>query len=293
MKVNNQSHFFQLILATFCISTSGALGKYIDLPTPVVIWWRAILAALLLFLFCKYKKFNLKLNSKKDWTTIIASALLFCGHWIFYFYALKLSNVAIGMLALFTYPIFSALLEPLLLKTKFDVTYLFLGILVLLGIYTLAPEFNLESAYTQGILFGIASAICLALRNILSKKLIASYNASAIMLYQISIIAIILAPILFFMDTSAIKTEFPYVIILALITTAIGHTLLVSSLKYFSVSTASIINSIQPIFGIIIAYLFLNEIPANKTLIGGCIILFTVVFESFRAQKKAKLKSAS
>jgi len=42
------------------------------------------------------------------------------GHWITYFYALKLSNVAIGMLSLFAYPIFTALLEPFFIKVKFD-----------------------------------------------------------------------------------------------------------------------------------------------------------------------------
>ena len=63
------------------------------------------------------------------------------------------------------------------------------------------------------------------------------------------------------MDISNITTQYPYVILLALLTTAIGHSIFIHSLKYFSVSTASIINSIQPILGIIMAFFFLNEIP--------------------------------
>jgi drug/metabolite transporter (DMT)-like permease len=77
----------------------------------------------------------------------------------------------------------------------------------------------------------------------------------------------------------------PYLVLLGLLTTAVGHSLLVHSLKYFSVSTASIIASVQPIFGIIIAYFFLSEIPTWNTFWGGLLILSTVVMESVRSKK--------
>lgn len=285
MKNQHTTHLIQLSLATLFISTSGALGKHIDMPTPVVIWWRSILGALFLFTFCRYKKFDLKIYSKKDASSIIISALLMGGHWIFYFYALKLSNVAIGMLSLFTYPIITALLEPFFIKIKFEPIYILLSLMVLFGIYILAPEFNLESTHVQGVLFGLLSAICYALRNIMSKKLVGRYNGTHIMFYQVSVLTLVLLPTLFFMDTSNVTTQFPYIITLALITTAVGHTMLVNSLKHFSVSTASIISSIQPIFGIIIAFLFLNEIPTLNTFFGGSLILATVIIESVRSRK--------
>ena len=88
------------------------------------------------------------------------------------------------------------------------------------------------------------------------------------------------------LDTENIKTQYPYVLLLALLTTAIGHTLFINSLKYFKASTASIIGSSQPIFGIIIAYFFLNEIPTIHTFVGGALILSTVVIESIRSKNK-------
>ncbi|WP_445732716.1 DMT family transporter [Mariniflexile sp.] len=286
MKNQHSNHLLQLTLATLFISTSGALGKYIDLPTPVVIWWRCFLGGLFLYAFCYYKKFDLKVHSRKDAVAITISGLLLGAHWITYFYALKLSNVAIGMLSLFTFPIMTTFLEPLFIKVKFDPVYILLGVMVLFGIYLLAPEFNLESTYVKGILFGLLSALFFALRNIMSKKLVSSYNGTHIMLYQVSILSIVLAPTLFYFGTSGIKTEFPYVIMLALVTTAMGHTMLVNSLKHFTVSTASIINSTQPIFGIIIAFIFLNEIPTLNTYLGGSLILATVIIESVRSRNK-------
>jgi drug/metabolite transporter (DMT)-like permease len=229
---------------------------------------------------------NLKIYSKRDFLTILVSALFFGAHWITYFYALKLSNVAIGMLSLFTYPMITALIEPFFIKVKFDPMYIVLSIIVLLGLYILAPEFSLDNSYVEAIILGVISALLYSLRNIISKKLITTYTGMSIMLYQLIILSVLLLPVTFFMDISNISTQFPYIIALGLLTTAIGHTMIVSSFKHFSVSTASIISSTQPIFGIIIAFVFLNEIPNLNTFIGGSLILATVVIESIRSQKK-------
>lgn len=278
-------HLFWLTVATLFISTSGTLGKFIDMPTPVIIWWRSALAAVFLLVFCIYKGISLKIDTGKDRRTFFIGAVLMGSHWITYFIALKLSNVVIGMLSLFTFPVIIALLEPLFLKSKLDPIHIVLGLMVLTGVYILAPEFNLESSELQGLFFGVFSAFCYALRILILKGEVVKYNSTMLMFYQVAIISILLIPVFFFESTANIKTQYPYVIILALLTTAIGHTMFVNSLKYFKASTTSIIGSLQPIFGIIIAFLFLNEIPRLNTFIGGSLILATVVIESIRSKK--------
>ncbi len=286
MSATHSKHVFWLTLATIFISTSGALGKYIDMPTPVIIWWRCTLAGLFLFLYCRYKKVTLKVDYKKDGFTFIIAALLMGAHWITYFYALKVANVAIGMLSLFTFPVITALLEPLFFKLKFDPMHIVLGILVLLGISILAPDFDLNNTKLQGVILGLLSSIFYALRNLILKEKTTRYDGSLLMFYQVAILAVILFPMLFIMDTSRIETEYPFVILLALLTTAIGHTMFINSFKYFKVSTASIIGSSQPIFGIIIAFLFLNEVPSWNIFLGGTLIILTVVIESIRSKQK-------
>lgn len=288
MSKSHTNHLLMLTLATLFISTSGALGKFIDMPTPVIIWWRCSLGTLFLFIFCRIKKFNLKIYSTRDFSTLLLSSIFLGVHWITYFYALKLSNVALGMLSLFTFPVITALIEPLFTKTKLNPIHIFLALLVLVGIYILAPDFDFESNQVKGILFGIFSAFCYAIRNLMLKKPAALYNGTSLMMYQTLFLTILLLPVMFIQDISNITTQYPYVILLALITTAIGHSLFISSLKYFSVSTASIIGSMQPIFGIIIAFIFLNEIPTLNTFIGGLIILSTVVIESLRTSRVQK-----
>ena len=191
MKSQHTNHLLELLLGTLFISTSGVLGKFIDLPTPVIIWFRSALGALFLFVFCKYKKYNIKITSKKDFSTVLLSALFLGTHWITYFYSLKLSNVALGMLSLFTFPVITAFLEPLFIKTKFDKSHILFGIIVLIGIYILSPDFDFESSQVKGILLGVFSAFCYAIRNLILKRNISSFSGTSLMMYQIAILSFI------------------------------------------------------------------------------------------------------
>ncbi|MDY8138926.1 DMT family transporter [Aquimarina sp. 2201CG5-10] len=274
----------ELNLAMLLISTSGALGRYIDMPVPVTIGSRAILAGVLLFLFCKWRKISLHIESK-DRVTIMVGGILMGLHWITYFYALRLSNVAIGMISLFTYPVITSLLEPLILKTKFQKMHLVLGIMVLLGIYFLVPDFSFENTYAKAVGFGVISALCYALRNLIMKTKVTNYHGSMLMWYQLVVISVMLLPFLFIMDSSGIKDQWPWLLVLALLTTAIGHTLFLFSLKRFSATAASIMSSVQPVYGIIIGIIFLGEIPVLSTIIGGVLILTSVVIESIRTYR--------
>ncbi|MEW7280863.1 EamA family transporter [Aquimarina sp. 2201CG1-2-11] len=275
----------ELNLAMLFISTSGVLGRHIDMPVPVIICFRAILAGCILFLFCKWKKISFKIESK-DRLSVIAGGILMGLHWITYFYSLKMSNVAIGMLSLFTYPVITSFLEPLVLKVKFQKMHLVLGALVLIGIYFLVPDFSLENSYAKAVGVGVFSAFCYALRNLIMKTKVGVYHGSMLMWYQLVIMSVLLLPAIFIMDSSRIVSQLPYILVLALLTTAIGHTMFLYSLKRFSTTTASIIGSVQPVYGIILGIVFLKEYPEYSTIIGGILILTSVVIESVRSYKK-------
>jgi drug/metabolite transporter (DMT)-like permease len=278
------AHLFEINVAMLFISTSGALGRYIQLSVPVTIASRAILAFVLLLLYCRFKGVSFKIK-KVDRPLIILSGLLMGVHWVTYFYALQMSNVAIGMLSIFTYPVLTAFLEPILLKTKFQKIHLLLGALVLLGIYFLIPDFSLSNSYTLAIIMGVISAFAYALRNLLMKSKVAKYNGSMLMSYQTGIVGFLLFPAFFFIDFSEVVSQWEAIVTLALLTTAIGHTLFLASFKHFTITTASILSSVQPVYGIIIGAIFLSEFPTGSTIFGGLLILSAVIVESVRTYR--------
>lgn len=283
---NEQVKYLLIInLAMLCISTSGPLGRYISLPAALIVWYRAFFALLFLGGYCFWKKYQLSFDLSKYGIVVFASGALMATHWITYFYALKWSNVATGMLALFTYPIITTLLEPLFLKTKLQSTHVFLSAFILVGIYFLAPSFDFRNTHTQGLFLGLLSALSYAIRNLILKKHIADFNGSVLLFYQVVISVLLLLPVFLFFenDWQMVQSQLPFLVFLGLVTTAIGHTLFLNSFKHFSISTASIISSMQPIFGIVLAILFLQEFPNWRSIVGGLIILSSVIIESRRS----------
>ncbi|WP_226789266.1 EamA family transporter, partial [Polaribacter reichenbachii] len=94
-----------LLLGTLFVSTSGVLGRYIAMPAEAIILCRAFIASILMFVFCKYKKVDFKIKTTKDKISFLIGGFLMGAHWVTYFYALKLSNVALGMLSIYTFPV--------------------------------------------------------------------------------------------------------------------------------------------------------------------------------------------
>lgn len=285
--MKNQHYYYLTLLnlGTLCISTSGPLGRFIPLPPPLIIWSRALVAFLVLGAYCLWKKERIKKEFIKNSTTLLWSGTLLTLHWVTYFFALQWSGVAIGMLSLFTFPILTVFLEPLFFKTKLHPIHLIFGVFILIGIYLLVPAFDFESEQSKGLLMGLFSALTYALRNLILKKRIEKIKGSLLMFYQLGITLVLLFPVLMLYPLDTFTAQIPYLLFLGFVTTALGHSLFLNSLTYFTVSTASIMNSIQPIFGILIAFFFLNEIPPASSLIGGGIILTTVVIESLRSRR--------
>ncbi len=290
MHRSHVSHLLEINLAMLFIATSGPLGRYVDLPVPVTTGIRGIIAFVLLVLFSKWRKTSLKIKSG-DIPVVLFTGVLMAVHWLFYFYALQWSNVAIGMLSLFTYPVITAFLEPLLLKSKLQRMHLVLGGLVLLGIYFLSPNFNLEDSNTLAIGMGLISALAYALRNIILKLKVEKYQGTTLMVYQTGTIGMLMLPALFFVSIETVLNQWEGLLALGVITTAIGHSLFLMTFKHFSITTVSILSSIQPIYGIVIGVIFLHEIPKSTTLIGGALILSSVIIESFRSSKRKMVNS--
>lgn len=201
-------------------------------------------------------------------------------HWVTYFYSLQWSNVAVGMLSLFTFPVITACLEPLFFRTPFRMSHLALGGLTLIGIYFLIPSAELMQGHGKAVAVGLFSALCYALRNLLLKQSMQRANGSQLMLSQVVIIALCFVPFVSIENIKLSLTVGWALLFLALFTTVIGHSLFLYSLKHFSVTTASIVACIQPLYGIVLAYLFLDEVPHWGIWVGGTLIVLAVFVEA-------------
>ena len=286
---SNYSAFLQLNLALLMISTSGVLGRTVTISPELAIFWRSLLATLILGLFIYFKRIAYKIYSRSDLGLIILGGTLMCIHWVTYFYALSLANVAVAIVSLHTFPVITAILEPLILKTKFKAYHLFLTGLVLIGIYMLTPNTDLSDNKMLAIIFGLFSALTYSLRNIFTRKVISNYHGTSMMFFQLIVITCLLIPYLFIHSSAPLTNDWAQIIGLAILTTAIGHTLLVHSLKNFSAITVALLSCIIPIYAILWPYLFLGEVPESGTLIGGGFIILSFVVEAYISNKNKEI----
>lgn len=270
------------------MGSSGAFGRYLELPAELSIAIRCILGAFFLGIFCLIRGVSFRLNSRKDFLNLVLISILVLFHWTTYFISLQKSTVAIAMLSLFTYPIFTTFLEPLFYRSRLEPIHILMAILTLVGIGLLAPSLDLNDEHLQGILWGLASAVGYACRNLIVKKQVGVYSGMTLMFYQLLIGGLLFSPLFFFYDLGPAVEQWVPLVGLSLITTAIGHTMFVITLRHFTVTSMSIMSTIQPIYGILIGMVFLGEIPGLRAIAGGALILVTVVLESARNAKKSK-----
>jgi len=105
------------------------------------------------------------------------------------------------------------------------------------------------------------------------------------MVIQIIAMVAIMIPFMGLYDYTGLTEQWGWILLLALFTTALGHTLFVKSFQALSPTTSSILSCIVPVYGIIWAFFLLGEIPSTKTIIGGAIILSVVLLKTMRTSR--------
>ena len=270
--------------AVLLFGFAGLFGKWVVLPASLIVFGRVFFAALFLVFYILFTKQSFKLKEKKDYFTLFLAGLLLAFHWFAFFYSIQISSVAIGILGVSTFSIFSALLEGLFFKEKMDRRNLIAALLSVVGIYIILPELNLENKVVQGLIWAVFSGLAFALISFLNRKQVQEYSGSIVAFYQDLSATVLLIPILFFVEFKLSLTSIGQLILLGGIFTAIAHSLFITGLSTVKVQKASIIANLEPVYGIFFAILLLNEWPEWNVLSGGAIIVGVAFWVSLKKE---------
>lgn len=272
----------------FLLGLTALFSKLVPMNAVNIVFARSVIACVVLVLVIKLSRNTLRLHSLKDYGVAVILGLMMSIHWVTYFAAMQYSTVAIGMIALFTFPIITVTLEPLFENFKLVWQDLASGVVVLIGIVLIVPESNLQNDVTYGILLGVFSAFFYALRNILHRKYFAHYSGSHAMALQTLVVTLSL---LFFISDELVSgTPYDYLLLLVLgsLCTAAPHALIATSLSYIRAKSFSLIACTQPVYGVIFAYIVLSEQPNWQTLVGGILVLSGAIYETVNTHKLHK-----
>jgi drug/metabolite transporter (DMT)-like permease len=286
--VTLKKSLIELHLAVLIMGGTGLFAKLITLPAVQIIQLRCIVAAVALYIFVKVTNTPLALARRGDVGWILLLGFILAGHWITFFTAIQLSTVAIGVISVFTHPILTALLEPWFFREPVNRRSLLLALIVFTGVYLAIPGGLSSGQFALGAASGVLSALLYALRNILYRKHLGHYPASAMMFYQVLIAAVILLPFILPGVDLVTENRWLYLIVLGVVFTAQSHTLFVDSLRAIRASTAGMLSGLEPIYGILWAALILHELPGVRTVIGAAIVVATVAYTSWRVGQTGK-----
>jgi len=279
-----------LYFAVFLLALNGLFSKIIPLDAVSVTQLRSVLAALALFLFALARSRSYKLNGVREYVGVYFIGVIMGLHWISFFHSMQVSTVAIGMLSLFTYPIITVLLEPLHTKQRIQMSDVFAGILVLVGVLVMVKDdlSYVDNTTMQGVVWGVVSAFLFSVRNLFQKYYYPYVPSDSLILHQVIAIAVML---ILFVDFSAVTklemSDWLFLVLLGVVSTAAAHSLLSYSLKHFPAKSIAMISCMQPIFATLFAWLLLAEVPTQSVVIGGLIIVSVALYESL---KKAGFK---
>ena len=202
---------------------TALFSKLITLTSVEITLLRSIIAAIAIAGIFFWLKIPFKLYKTKDYGIAILLGSLLAIHWVTYFHAMQVSSVAVGVIALYTFPVITVFLEPLFNATRPHIRDIISALAVLFGIYLLVPEFSMSNEVTQGILWGVFSAFCFALRNIVQGHYFKDYSARHSLLYQTAVTFIILLPFSFNVIPEVTTMQWGQLVLLGLFFTALPH----------------------------------------------------------------------
>ena len=294
-KLKNTLHLHLLV---FIAGFTAILGELISIDAISLVWYRMLIASIFMLLYLKTAKIPSKLSLKVILKFLIAGIIIAL-HWITFFASIKVSNISIALAMFSTGAFFAALIEPVFYKRKISLYEIFLGIIVVLGVYLIIDS---EIEYLTGILLGISSAFFSSLFAVINGRFVENYRASVISFYEFIGGVLFISCYLLFAkegfnnDFFILKSsDWIYLLILASVCTAYAFIGSVHVMKLISPYTVVLTYNLEPIYGIILAILFFgqSEIMSANFYFGAILIIATVLVNGLIKNKPNlfKLKS--
>jgi drug/metabolite transporter (DMT)-like permease len=267
---------------------TGVLGRAIDLNEGLLVWYRLIICVVSLFVYIKLTNRSLIVpltQLKKLW--VVGTLLMI--HWVCFYGGIKYANVSITLSLLSATSLFTAMIEPLVIKEKkFSAPEMFYSTIAMAGIFIIF--FSDENSYTTGIIFGVMAAFMGAFFNILNKDVVRQTESSVVSFYEILaglLMLTVLLPFYILLHPPAKllpdPTDWLLLTVLAVCCTHITLILSLNALRYLSAFTLNLALNLEPLYGIALAFIIYQE---NEYLnvwffTGAGLIILSVMLHSY------------
>jgi len=269
--------FLQLHIAILLAGFTGVLGKLITLNEGLLVWYRLLITGATLWILMRLTQKMQSLSSKQI-LSISGIGVLSALHWVFFYASIKYANVSVGLVCLSAVGFFSSILEPLINRVRINLTEIVFGVLSIFGIYLI---FHFDTQYKTGIILGIISSFFAALFPILLKLAMRQINMQTVLTWQMTGGFLALSLVMpFYLKAFPVVSiipslnDFLWLLVLAWLCSVVAFQFSMNALKKLSAFTVSLSYNLEPLYGILMAFIFFEE---NKTLNQGFYLGLTVI----------------
>lgn len=253
----------QLHLSILLASGTGIFGKLINMSAGLIVFWRIILAGLLLWGWIVWKR-KLEKVPLKDKIGMGLVGVLLMIQWVLFYASVKVSNVSIAVVCFSTMGFFTAIFEPIFMKTKLQARELFLSSITILGV---ALIFSFDSRYRLGVGLGLVSSLACAILAVYFRKYRSRYTSTTVMSYQL-VGGFVSAACLLPIYTALMPAEpilppswldFAYLVAFSSACTIFMYLLQIQALEKISAFTVNLSFNLEPIYSISMAMILFGE----------------------------------
>ena len=270
--MNKKLRAYLLIsLLAICWGSIPLIIRTSDISSLSLVGIRTFLGTIFLLIFVLWKR---QITKDLLYSGIFLGPLLAI-HWSTMFKSIELNTVAIGIGLVFSYPIFILIIELLRRKNikKFQVTLIFTGFF---GLYLLLDFSTISSVV--GVVYGLVSAFSLAILIIYGSSKSLKFGGLNVAFVQVLFAAIILSPFTYegfsWMIDNLLVSVF-----LGFFLTGIGLTTYWYVIRFIPPVSIGTITYLEPVTGVIIGAMILNESLRISQYIGFAIVLFIGIIQ--------------
>jgi len=283
--------FFQLHTAVFLAGFTGILGRLITLNEVLLVWYRLLISVLTLWVLYYFKKPIQRIGAK-DLYKIFAVGCVAALHWVTFYASIKSANVSVALVCFSSIGFFTAVMEPVIMHHRINIAEILLGVLTIAGIYIV---FHFEPQFKTGIILGILSAFLGCLFPIFNKKLLKSISPETVTLFELTggfIFITILMPVYmqFFPPVHFIPgwSDMGWLLVLSLLCTVVAFNLSMKALQKISAFTVNLTYNLEPLYGILLAFIFFREDQLMKEsfYVGLSLIVISVMIQTMLIYRK-------
>jgi drug/metabolite transporter (DMT)-like permease len=276
--------YFMLHFTVLIWGFTAILGLLISVPSLEIVFFRTMIATAILALIFIYKNSSIRI-SKNEMIKIVGTGFIISLHWILFFWAARVSTASVCLAGMATTSLWTAFLEPLANKTKVKPFEIFLGLMVIGGLYVI---FRFELDHWVGLLMAIVSAFLSALFTVINGRLTKRHSPYILTFYEMFgaflFAALIMPGYSYFFAPEGLQLnptpmDWLWLLLLGGICTVYAFSVSVELMRRVTAFAVNLTINLEPVYGIILAVMIFGEKEqmSGGFYLGTFIILISVV----------------